>query len=66
MHKVDGYKMIFEENDGTPKKFQFKDFTGTVYAFLRTDDINRLPQDGYRKYWFDHLDKVLTDILEAQ
>ncbi|MCL0093013.1 DEAD/DEAH box helicase family protein [Dehalococcoidia bacterium] len=66
MHKVDGYKMIFEENGGTRKKFQFKDFTGTVYAFLRTDDINRLPQDGYRKYWFDHLDRVLTDILKAQ
>jgi hypothetical protein len=65
MHKVDGYKMIFEEDDSKPKKFEFKDLIGRVYTFLRTDDINRLPQDGYRKYWFDSIDNVLTNILEA-
>lgn len=66
MHKVDGYKMIFEEDDSKPRKFEFKDLRVRVYTFLRADDINRLPQNGYRKYWFDNLDKVLTNILEAQ
>lgn len=66
MHKVDGYRMIFEENDGIPRKFEFKDLIVRVFTFLRADDVNRLPQDGYRKYWFDNLDKVLTNILDAQ
>jgi len=65
-HKVDGYKMIFEENGGKRKVFDLRSLKGAVYVFLRTDDINRLPQDGYRKYWFDSIDKVLTNILEAQ
>lgn len=66
MHKVDGYKMIFEDNGNKRKVFEFKNLKGTVYAFLRTDDINRLPQNGYRNYWFDNIDKVLANILEAQ
>lgn len=65
MYKLDGYKMIFEEDDGKPKKFEFKDLIGRVYVFLRTDDINRLPKDSYRKYWFDNIDKLLTSILEV-
>lgn len=66
MHKVAGYKMIFEENSGQRKVFEIGSLKGVVYVFLRTDDINRLPQNGYRKYWFDNIDKVLTNILEAQ
>ena len=65
MHKVDGYKMIFEKDDGKPREFKFGNLRRRVYTFLRTDDINRLPQDGYRKYWFDNIDNVLTNILKA-
>ncbi len=64
MHKVDGYKMIFEEDDSKPRKFEFKDLMGRVYTFLRADDINRLPQDGYRNYWFDNIDRVLDKVLK--
>ncbi len=64
MHKVDGYKMIFEENGGKRKVFELGSLRGMVYVFLRTDDINRLPQNGYRKYWFDNIDNVLTRILK--
>jgi len=63
MHKVDGYKMIFEENGGKRKVFELGSLRVVVYVFLRTDDINRLPQDGYRKYWFDNIDRVLNKIL---
>ncbi|MCL0068105.1 hypothetical protein M1N67_04185, partial [Peptococcaceae bacterium] len=66
MHKVDGYKMIFEEDDSKPRKFEFKDLTGRVYTFLCAEDINRHPQDGYGKYWFDSIDKALTNILKIQ
>ncbi|MEW6408582.1 MAG: restriction endonuclease subunit R, partial [Nitrospirota bacterium] len=64
MHKVDGYKMIFEEDNSKPRKFEFKDLMGRVYTFLRADDINRLPQDGYRNYWFDNIDRVLDKVLK--
>ena len=63
MHKVDGYKTIFEEDDGRIRKFEFKDLTARVYTFLRADDINRLPQNGYRKYWFDNINEVLNKIF---
>lgn len=65
MHKLDGYKMIFEEDDGTPRKLKFKDFTVRVFLFLQADDINRLPIDGYRKYWFDSIEGMLTEILRS-
>lgn len=66
MYKVDGYKMIFEGDDDRPRELKFRDLTVRVYTFLRTDDINRLPQDSYRRYWFDNIDKVLTSILKPQ
>jgi len=63
MYKVDGYKMIFEENGDKRKVFKIGNLKGMVYVFLRTDDINKLPQSGYRNYWFDNIDRVLTKIL---
>jgi len=63
MHKVNGYKMLFEENDGKRKFFEIGDLKGVVYLFLQTDDINRLPPDRYKNYWFDNIDIVLTKIL---
>ncbi|MBC7197000.1 MAG: restriction endonuclease subunit R, partial [Deferribacterales bacterium] len=66
MHKVDGYKMIFEENGDKRKVFDLGSLKGVVYVFLRTDDINRLPQNGYRNYWFDNIDRVLTKVLETR
>ncbi|MCL0106179.1 hypothetical protein M1N78_00445 [Peptococcaceae bacterium] len=65
MHKLDGYKMMFEEDDNKPKKFEFEDSTGKVYMFLYTEDTNRVSQDGYRKYWVSNINEALTNILEA-
>jgi len=66
MHKVDGYKMIFEEGGNKRKNFEIGDLKSMVYLFLHTDDINKLPQNGYRNYWFDNIDNVLTRILAEQ
>ena len=63
MYKIDGYKMLFEEDDSKPIRFEFKNFIGRVFTFLRADGINRLQQNGYRKYWFDSIDDVLAKIL---
>ena len=63
---MDGYRIIFEENGGKKKVFNIGNLEVMVYMFLQTDDINRLSQDGYRKYWFDSIDNVLANILEAK
>lgn len=62
MYKVDGYKTIFEEEDGTQKEFPFGGLKVKVYVFLYTDDANKLPQEGYRKYWYDNIDRILSCI----
>lgn len=62
MHKIDGYKAIFEKEDGTQKEFYFGNLKVKVYMFLYTDDINKLPQEGYRKYWYDSISSVLSYI----
>jgi len=64
MHKVDGFKNIFEKTNSEKKNFEYKNLNCKVYLFLRTDDINKLPQNGYREYWFDNIEKVLDIILK--
>ena len=59
-HKVDGYKHIFESS-GTPKPIAHDRTTVRVYAFLYTADTDTLSK-GYKKYWFENMDKVLDSI----
>ncbi len=66
MHKVDGYRMIFENDDGRKKVFKSGNLNVMVYLFLRTDDINKLPRSGYRNYWFDNIDKVLQALSKVE
>jgi hypothetical protein len=63
MHKVDGYKKIFEKDGDRCKLFDYEGFKVRVFTFLYTDDVNKLPQEGYKKYWFDNIEKILTSIL---
>jgi hypothetical protein len=63
MHKVDGYKEIFEKDGDRCKLFDYEGFKVRVFTFLYTDDVNKLPQEGYKKYWFDNIEKILTSIL---
>lgn len=51
-YKVDGFRLIFENKDGSPKIFKYKNLKIKVFLFLYTKDINRL-QEGYKKYWLD-------------
>jgi len=63
MHKVRGYKMIFEEGGNGRKVLHYQGMQVRVYAFLYTDDVNMLEDDGYRQYWFDNIGKALSNIL---
>ncbi|MEM2772350.1 MAG: restriction endonuclease subunit R, partial [Candidatus Pacearchaeota archaeon] len=56
MHKVDGYKRIFEENT-KPKIFNFENLKIIVTLHLFTEDVN-LVGEGYRKYWFDNFNSI--------
>lgn len=63
MHKVDGYKMLFEEENGKKKVFLVNNLKVKVFLFLYTTDVNELPQEGYRNYWVDSIDKILEIVL---
>jgi len=65
MHKVDGYKMIFEKDGDGCRSFGYDGLKVRVFTFLYTDDVNKLPQEGYKKYWFDNIGRALTSILNA-
>jgi type III restriction enzyme len=62
MHKVAGYRMIFEEDGSGRRVLDHEGLKARVFTFLYTDDVNMLSQ-GYRKYWSDNIGKVLTSIL---
>jgi hypothetical protein len=61
-HKVLGHKGLFEGGDGT-KIIRHEKFNVRVFAFLYTDDVNQVAEGGYKKYWFDEIDKVLDRVL---
>jgi len=65
MHKVDGFKMIFEREGNESKILPHKEFKVRVFTFLYTDDVSKLPLEGYREYWFDNIGKVLTNVLNV-
>jgi len=51
-HKVDGYKMVFEDDVGKPRIFSYGGLRVQVRLFLYTEDVSRLPE-RYRAYWAD-------------
>ncbi|RJX21856.1 MAG: restriction endonuclease subunit R [Ammonifex sp.] len=60
-HKIDWYRWLFEQN-GEKKVFNYNGLKVRVFTFLYTQDVSKLP-DGYKKYWFDNIDKVLGQAL---
>ncbi len=60
-YKLDGYKEIFEENNSITKKLNYEKLNTGVFTFLSTPDDNKLSK-GYKKYWFDNMEKVLRCI----
>jgi hypothetical protein len=62
-HKVDWYKRIFEEGEN-PKTFSFQNYKIKVILSLYCDDKNRVSEGGYKKYWFDNIEKLLKQTTE--
>ncbi len=62
--KIDGYKVLFEEN--TPKNGS--DHNGLkirIELLLRTDNISKvLP--GYEEYWFNSIENMVEKVLEPK
>ncbi|MFQ5905936.1 MAG: DEAD/DEAH box helicase family protein [bacterium] len=63
MHKIAGYRMIFEGDGNGRKVLNHEGLKVRVFTFLYTDDVNMLAQ-GYRKYWSDNIGKAITNVLE--
>lgn len=61
-HKVDGYKMVFEDELGKPRIFSYNGLKVQVYLFLYTEDVGRLPK-GYRAYWTDNPENIIQNIV---
>ncbi len=62
-HKVDGYKALFEDN-GRPRIFMYDGMQVSVHVFLFTTDREILAE-GYKRYWFDQIEQVLTALLDG-
>lgn len=60
-YKIDGYKDIFENTDETIRKFSYGKVTACIFAFLYTSDEHKIPK-GYKKYWFDNIDKLIEKL----
>jgi hypothetical protein len=63
-HKVDGYRQLFVNADGTPREFACNGLTVRVRLALYTADANQAPL-AYRAYWFDRPEGIL-DHLKAE
>lgn len=63
--KVDGYKDLFANKSGIPKKFHFEKNNVFVSLFLHTKDKEKVAE-GYKDYWFDSIDKTLKEVLEKK
>ena len=61
--KIDGYSQIFESS-GQPRTIAYGHKKVKVFAFLHTDDIDRLSK-GYKRYWFDDIEKALASVESA-
>jgi len=57
-YKIEGYKWLFEE-DISQKTFDYNGLKVKIKLLLRTDDIVKIPEE-YRKYWFDHIEKIFS------
>lgn len=59
--KVDGYKMLFEENSKS-RIFETDNYKVMVKLFLHTEDKNTL-SEGYREFWFDNFNQITKKII---
>jgi len=62
--KVDGYRRIFEDGANGLRILAYDKLKVRVALYLYTADKNLVPE-GYRKYWFDSIDGVLSRLLSS-
>lgn len=60
-HKVDGFTELFEK-DGKPIVFDQEGLRVQVHLFLFTND-RAFSSVGYRRFWLDTIDSMLTQIV---
>ncbi|MGB9722220.1 MAG: DEAD/DEAH box helicase family protein [bacterium] len=61
-YKIDnGYRELFEEA-GSNRIFNYNGFKVRIILKFRTDDVSKVP-DGYSRYWFDNIEKMVDEIL---
>ncbi len=58
MDKVDGFRTLFEEPDGSTRLFNYKGWKVRFSLALETTDRQKVG-DGYRAYWIDHPRDIL-------
>lgn len=63
--KIDGFKRLYENADGTPKVFRHGEMEVEVKLFLFTKDRNRSPEGSYRRYWMDSVKQVCREAFTA-
>lgn len=56
-HKIDGYRWLFEDDDGRHKVIHHEGLDVQIHAYLRTSDAN-VVSDKYRRYWFDEVQSI--------
>jgi hypothetical protein len=61
-HKVDGYRQLFEDDNGQPKVLHHDGLNVSVSVFLHTEDRNKLGEK-YGSYWFDGMGTLLRELL---
>lgn len=60
--KIEGYRMLFEEPEGTPKVIAHEGMRVRVLCFFWTRDVARAPS-AYRRYWVDSVEMLAKRIL---
>jgi len=56
-YKVDGFRELFQREDGTPWVFEREGMRVQVHLLLCTEDANRAPR-GYQEYWLDNPENI--------
>jgi hypothetical protein len=64
--KVDGYCRQFENGKGQARPFSFDKLTVRVRLGLFTNDRNKCPDGGYRRFWFDNPRDLFADVTKGR
>lgn len=63
--KVDGYKRLFEEENGKVKRIMRGSVEVTVRLSLFTRDRNVCPEGAYKRFWVDQAGALFADAFPS-